>query len=263
MSILVDKSVKRLKIKVYYTIDEMGREAAKDASERINAVIAEKGTANILFTAAPSQDTFLRYLADSDIDWSKVRAFHMAEYVGLSEDSPQGLGNYLKSVIFDKIHLLETYIINANARDLKGECNRYSQLLYKLKPDVVFLGMDEKGRLTFYEKPASGFSPFGALGFVKLDETYRTQQVSDGCFGGLGDVPAYALTLGMSLMKDIPHVMVIVPGSSRKDAVTDIINSKVSDECPSYILKHHKDSCLYLDTESAGDWGPVVKAREY
>ncbi|MEO6838779.1 MAG: 6-phosphogluconolactonase, partial [Ginsengibacter sp.] len=119
----------KLTVKIFDTRSEMGFVAARTVSEKVSELLQEKEYVSIIFASAPSQNEFLAALQEIDLDWNKVNAFHMDEYVGLDKNSPQGFGNFLKDRLFSKVPLREIHYLNGNANDLEEECNRYSQLL--------------------------------------------------------------------------------------------------------------------------------------
>lgn len=252
MNEILEMKAGSLLVKAYDNREEMGQQAATDAAERINVLINEKGVVNAVFAAAPSQNEFLSALLKEDIDWTKVKAFHMDEYIGLKEDAPQGFGNFLKEAIFSKVPFSEVNYLNGLADDPHSECRRYSELLEKNPPDIVFLGIGENGHLAFNDPGVADFNDPLKVKVVELDDTCRNQQVNDGCFEDFEEVPETALTLTMSMIKDIKEAVVIVPGITKKDAVTKTVLGEISTECPASILREHENTTLYLDAESSG-----------
>jgi len=242
-----------LRIQAYETRMEMGENAAVDAADRLKRIIGEKGMANAVFAAAPSQNEFLASLLRQDVDWVKVRAFHMDEYIGLTEDAPQGFGNFLKEAIFDIVDFGEIYYLNGQAPDPETECERYAGLLETYPPDIVFLGIGENGHLAFNDPGVADFSDPLKVKVVALDDVCRNQQVNDGCFASLDDVPKSALTLTMSALMDIPDAIAVVPGKTKKDAVTKTVRGPITTGCPASVLQKHENAVLYLDRESAAD----------
>ena len=240
-----------LGIRAYDTRVEMGERAAKDAAGRLNTIIQEKGMANAVFAAAPSQNEFLASLLQQNVDWTRVRAFHMDEYIGLEEDAPQGFGNFLKEAIFDIVDFGAIYYLNGQAPDPMAECERYAGLLAKYPPDIVFLGIGENGHLAFNDPGVADFDDPQRVKVVELDDICRNQQVNDGCFERLGDVPKQALTLTMSALMDIRDAIVVVPGQTKRDAVTRTVKGPITTDCPASVLQRHKNAVLYLDRESA------------
>ena len=240
-----------LHIRAYTTREEMGEKAAADAAGRLNAIIGERGMANAVFAAAPSQNEFLAALLRQDVDWTKVRAFHMDEYIGLKEDAPQGFGNFLKAAIFGIADFKEVHYLNGQAADPLAECERYAGLLTEYPPDIVFLGVGENGHLAFNDPGVADFSDPMKVKVVTLDDVCRNQQVNDGCFGSLEAVPKQALTLTMSALTDIRDAIAVVPGETKRDAVTKMVRGPITTGCPASILKRHENAAMYLDSESA------------
>ncbi len=250
---LLEKTADRLIVKAFETREEMGREAAEDAAQRINAIIEKKGFVNAVFAAAPSQNEFLACLLEQDIDWSKVQAFHMDEYVGLDKDAPQGFGNFLRDAIFGKVPFAKVNYLNGQAADISRECERYSKLLEENPVDIIFLGIGENGHLAFNDPAVADFDDRRKVKAVQLDIVCRNQQVNDGCFEKLEDVPKSALTLTMSMIMSVPEAVVIVPGAQKKYAVKRTTHGDITTQCPASILKQHQSAVLYLDKESAQD----------
>ena len=251
MSKILDITAGSLLVKAFDNREEMGKQAAEDAAARMNRMIADKGVVNAVFAAAPSQNEFLAALLKHDIDWTKVKAFHMDEYIGLPKDAPQGFGNFLREAIFSKAPFMEVNYLNGQAEDPQAECERYAALLEANPPDIVFLGIGENGHLAFNDPGVADFSDPHKVKVVNLDETCRNQQVNDGCFVSFGDVPQTALTLTMSMIMDIKETVVIVPGSTKKDAITGTVLGEISTDCPASILRQHENSVLYLDGDSS------------
>ena len=251
MSKILEMAAGSLLVKAFDNREEMGRLAAEDAAARINRMIDDKGVVNAVFAAAPSQNEFLAELLKHDIDWTKIKAFHMDEYIGLSEDAPQGFGNFLREAIFSKVPFMEVNYLNGQADDPQAECIRYAALLEANPPDIVFLGIGENGHLAFNDPGVADFKDLQKVKVVSLDQTCRNQQVNDGCFAKFEDVPVTALTLTMSMIMDIREAVVIVPGSTKRDAVTATVLGEISTECPASILRQHDNSVLYLDKDSS------------
>lgn len=239
-----------LKVYVLNTRKELGEAAGKDAAEKIKKVIEKQGEANVVFAAAPSQNETLEALLASDVDWSKVRAFHMDEYIGLAPDSPARFGNFLKRAIFDKVGFNEVHYIPCEG-DAQKICEDYSNLLTKYPPDVIMLGIGENGHLAFNDPPVADFNDPKKVKIVALDDICRKQQVNDGCFPTIDDVPKTAITLTMSMIMSAPYAITAVPSSSKADAIKATIHGPITTDCPASILREHKCATLYLDKDSA------------
>ncbi len=238
-----------LSVHVFDTRDAMGAAAAKDAAARINNAIAKKGEATVVFAAAPSQNELLAHLCDADVDWSKVRALHMDEYVGLPDDAPAGFGNFLDRAIFKQKPFKEVHYLKGN--DAAATVARYTEILKKYPPDLVLLGVGENGHLAFNDPSTADFNDPAYVKEVKLEDICRMQQVNDGCFEKFADVPETAITLSMSTIARIPETITVVPGKLKANAIDKMLHGPVSTACPASILREHAGSAMYLDADSA------------
>jgi len=244
-------TVGELDIRIFDTRQEMGSAAAKDAEKRINKAIAEKGEATVVFAAAPSQNELLASLRKANIDWTKVRALHMDEYIGLAEDHPAGFGNFLRRAIFNDLPFKSIdYLFDGEAAADKI-CASYTELLEKYPPDLVLLGVGENGHLAFNDPSVADFDDPQKVKIVNLDDVCRMQQVNDGCFAKFQDVPQSAITLTMSMITSIKDKITVVPGKTKANAVKEMLNDEISTKCPASILRTQKNATLYLDKDSA------------
>ncbi len=187
MTIIKDFFADKLHVMVFDTREDMGRMAGEQAAARIRELLAEKEEINIIFAAAPSQNETLETLVSAEgIDWTRVNAFHMDEYVGLDAAHPAGFRNYLKRTVFDRLPLGSVNLINGNAEDPEEEARRYGQLLAAHPADICLLGVGENGHLAFNDPPVADFNDPVFAKVVKLEEKCRLQQVHDGCFEEIG-----------------------------------------------------------------------------
>lgn len=245
------KLVDSLPVHVYDTRAEMGAAAAAEAAETIRKVIAERGAANVVFAAAPSQNDLIAALLKEDVDWSRVRAFHQDEYIGLPADHPAGFGNFLRRAIFDRVQFQEVHYLSCPGGDAEGMCRAYSDLLEKYPPDLIFLGVGENGHLAFNDPAVADFNDPKRVKVVDLDDVCRMQQVNDGCFQHIGEVPGQALTLTMSQILSIPHAIAVVPTGRKAAAIAAALNGPITEHCPASSLRRHRGASLYLDADSA------------
>lgn len=241
-----------LDVRIFRTRDEMGKAAAKDIKACIQHLLEQKKMINMIFAAAPSQNEVLWELAtDQDIEWNRVNAFHMDEYIGLDSHAPQGFGNFLKKHIFDVADFANVYYIDISAQDTDKECRRYSELLSSHPIDIVVLGIGENGHIAFNDPPVADFNDPKAVKAVELDEICRTQQVNDGCFHTLEEVPKTAITLTVPTLFAGEHLFCIVPARSKAKAVRATLCDDISEKCPATILRRHNSAILYLDSDSS------------
>ena len=241
-----------LKVNIYPSRDAMGAAAASDVKAAILRLLSEKETINMIFAAAPSQNEVLANLAnDKEIPWGRVNAFHMDEYIGLDKDAPQGFGNFLRDHIFGIAPFKSVNYIRIDAPDADEECARYSALLRENPVDIVVLGIGENGHIAFNDPPFADFDDDKLVKPVKLDEVCRNQQVNDGCFATISDVPTHALTLTVPALMSGAELYCIVPAITKAKAVYETVNGEITENCPASVLRTHKCATLYLDPDSS------------
>ena len=240
-----------LQVTVLNSRDEMGRMAAAGAAERLRALLAQKDFVNVIFAAAPSQNEILHYLAqEPGIDWQRVNAFHMDEYIGLPEHAPQAFGCYLEQHIFSKVPFAAIHRIDPQATDAEAECARYSELLRAYPADLVCLGIGENGHIAFNDPWVADFQDSALVKPVPLDPVCRQQQVNDGCFAALEQVPTHAITLTIPALTAAGHMICTVPAATKAWAVERTVNAEISPEIPATVMRRHPDAMLFCDPDS-------------
>ena len=244
--------VDKLQVNVYDTRAEMGAAAAVDIKNKLCELLAIKPQINVIFAAAPSQNEVLASLvADQDIDWSRINAYHMDEYIGLAADAPQGFGNFLRAHLFDQVPFASVNLIDITAKDADKEAARYGALLDQNLADVVVMGIGENGHIAFNDPPVADFHDTQTVKAVKLDEICRNQQVNDGCFAAIDQVPTHALTVTVPALTRAPYLFCIVPAPSKAWAVKETLTGSIDEHCPASVLRTHDNAILYLDRDSA------------
>jgi glucosamine-6-phosphate deaminase len=249
----MDHNFKIDKLEVFVLKDRkaLGGYAAKRAVERIKQIASEKTAVNIIFAAAPSQNEFLEcLLADTTIPWDRINAFHMDEYLGLPESAPQSFGSFLNERLFSHMPFKSVNLINGHADNVESECTRYKNLLQNFPPDIVCMGIGENTHLAFNDPPVANFKDPETIKKVTLDEACRKQQVNDGCFQSLNDVPRHALTLTIPALMQAPYIFCMVPGKLKAGAIAHTLSEPVSERYPSTILRTHENAILFVDQES-------------
>lgn len=242
--------VDNLTVKVFDTRRAMGVQAGEEAAEHLRGLLAAKDEVWAIFAAAPSQNEFLETLAAAPgIDWQRVHALHMDEYVNLPSDAPQGFGNFLRRAIFDKVPFASVDFIGS-VGDPDALISRYDAILAKHKVDVVFMGIGENGHIAFNDPHVADFHDKARIKKVDLDLKCRQQQVNDGCFAKLSDVPEYALTLTVPTLFDADRLFCVVPAPTKADAVKATVEGPIGEHCPATILRLHKAATLYTDSDS-------------
>ena len=240
-----------LSITIYDNRSLMGTAAARAVADTIDSLLKEQPWINIVFAAAPSQNEFLAALSVEAIPWQRINAFHMDEYIGLAAGSPQTFAFYLKKHLFEKISCNAVHYLNGNADDPLAECNRYSALLKQFPIDIVCMGIGENNHIAFNDPPVANFNDPETVKIVTLDNDCRQQQVNDGCFPTLDNVPTQALTLTVPALMNSRYIFCMVPGERKAKAVYHTLNSPVTEQYPSTILKKHPAARLFLDKDSS------------
>lgn len=232
-----------LTVNVYENRTLMGAAAADDIAECMQKLLAEKEIVNMVFAAAPSQNDVLESLIQKPIDWSRVNAFHMDEYVGLKKEDEQSFGNYLNQRVFKKVPFKNVYYVADYGLE-------YEQLLAENHIDIVCLGIGENGHIAFNDPGVADFNDPLRIKKAKLDDVCRMQQVHDGCFPTFDDVPEYAYTLTVPQMVSADYMFCVVPAETKADAVYDTVNLEINDACPATVLRKHKNAIMYCDSDS-------------
>jgi len=241
-----------LTVNTYKDRVTMGGAAAAIVSDKINQLLEQQEFVNIIFASAPSQNQFLSALKEKTlVDWNCVNAFHMDEYIELPENDQRTFVSFLNKKIFHDLDFHSTNYINGNAADIGAECRRYAKLLAQYPPDIVCLGIGENGHLAFNDPHVANFNDPLMVKMVKLDSACRQQQVNDGCFTQLSEVPAYAITLTIPALMSGKYVYCIVPGEKKANAVCNTIYGDIIEKYPSAILRKHANATLFLDKDSS------------
>lgn len=240
-----------LEVQVFENRTQMGIQAAKELSDCILSLLHSQQEINIIFAAAPSQNDFLSALLKHDLPWSKINAFHMDEYIGLTADAPQGFGNFLKARIFDRLPFKSVAYMDSTAVDTSSEVQRYANLLERYPVDIVCMGIGENGHIAFNDPPVADFDDPLLVKKVELDLVCRQQQVNDGCFSSLQEVPMEALTLTIPTLLKAKFIFCIVPGKTKALAVSSTLYNAIGVQCPATILRKHQHAKLYLDQDSS------------
>lgn len=229
----------------------MGLAAAVSVAEKINELLKAKAFVNIVFAAAPSQNDFLEGLLNQNIDWNRVNAFHMDEYLKLDNDTPQRFGNFLRERLFDRVTFNSVNYLDGNPIDAGEECLRYAKLLEQFPTDIVCVGIGENTHLAFNDPHVADFNDPVLVKIVDLDNSCRVQQVNDGCFARIENVPTHALTLTIPALTKAPYIYIIVPGENKAEAIRQTLNADITEKYPSTILRKHPNAILFLDDKSS------------
>ncbi len=229
---------------------ELGKSAGRTAAQLIRMAVEKNGKANIILATGKSQFETLSQLIKENIDWSKVVMFHLDEYIGLPESSPASFRKYLKERFLQKLSPLKaSYLVNGET-DPVAECKRLGQLIENNPIDVALVGIGENGHLGFNDPPAD-FETNEPFIVAKLDENCRKQQMGEGWFAKIEDVPQRAITMSIKQIFKSKHIICSVPDSRKAIAVRDCLEQEVSNLFPASILQLHKDCICFLDKSSS------------
>lgn len=237
-------------LKVFADKSQLGQAAAEQAAAAICQAIAERGKARIIAATGMSQFEFLTSLiATPGIDWAKVEMFHLDEYVGLPISHPASFRKYLLERFIEPAGLVTFHLLNGE-RDPNEVCQVIGNLIAAARIDVAFVGIGENGHLAFNDPPAN-FETEAPYIVVNLDEACRRQQVGEGWFAGMDDVPTQAISMTVRQILKSREIICIVPDARKAVAVRNCFENEISPMYPASILKAHASTTVYLDTESS------------
>jgi glucosamine-6-phosphate deaminase len=229
---------------------ELGQQAGTAAARLINDAIAANGHANIILATGASQFETLKRLVQEDIDWSKIVMFHLDEYIGLPESHPASFRNYLKERFLAEVSDLKAYQLINGEGDAAAECDRLGAIIQQHPIDVALVGIGDNGHLGFNDPPAD-FDTEQAFIVVSLDEDCRKQQLGEGWFGTLADVPQQAITMSIKQILKSKQIICSVPDSRKAVAIKNSLEGPVSNLHPASILQSHTDCVCFLDKASS------------
>ncbi len=241
-----------MKIYILNSKENMGKAAAEKAAEILREAIKEKGKANFIAATGVSQFEFLDHLTKiTSLDWGKTTMFHLDEYIGLSEDHPASFRRYLQERLISKVHPGKIFLIAGDAPDPEQECERLNDIISQYEIDVTFVGIGENGHLAFNDPPAD-FDIEDPYIIVDLDDACRKQQLGEGWFKSLEDVPQKAISMSVKQIMKAKNIICTVPDKRKAQAVKDCFGGEeISPDYPASILKRHDHCHVFLDEQSA------------
>ena len=239
-----------VRILTYVDRAALSRAAATHAARAIRSAITGRGNARIVAATGASQIEFLRALtAVPDVDWGRVELFHLDEYVGLPLSHPASFRRYLLDRLIEPTGMTRFHLLDGE-RDPQGVAGDVGGILTERDPDVAFVGIGENGHLAFNDPPAD-FETERPYLVVTLDEACRRQQVGEGWFASLADVPALAISMSVRQILKARTIVAVVPDARKAGAVAACLQGPVSPLAPASILRRHGDTSIYLDRDSA------------
>lgn len=237
-------------ITVFDAKTALGREAARQGAGVISAALAARGRAAIVLATGASQFEFLDAFVREPLDWPNIAMFHLDEYVGLGPDHPASFQHYLIERATSKVPFGEVHFIDGLAGDPEAECRRLAQAIGVYTIDAAFAGIGENGHLAFNDPPADFDAP-EPFAVATLDERCRRQQVGEGWFASLGEVPRQAITMTIPEILRARSVFVCCPDARKADAVKATLDGPIDPKTPASALRLHPDARFFLDSESA------------
>jgi len=249
---IYETQLEQLPVGIFRTNQELGAAAAQEAAEVIRRAVEQRGVANIIVATGNSQLTFLAALrADQSIPWPQVNIFHMDEYVGLALNHPASFPLFLKRHLLDYIQPKAFFPVPGRAANVEPACAEYEALLRAHPADLCALGIGENGHIAFNDPPFADFDDPAWVKIVKLAEASRKQQVGEGHFASLDEVPTHAMTLTIPALLAAKRVLAIVPEARKAEAVYRSLRGPITQDCPASILRQTPHARLFLDAESA------------
>ena len=229
----------------------LGQAAAREASSIIRAAIELQGKACVVAATGASQFEFLDALALApDVEWKRVTFFHLDEYVGISDSHPASFRKYLRERIAEPLLPGAFHFINGESKDPQAECRRLGELISRHRVDAAFVGIGENCHLAFNDPPAD-FETKEPYIVVQLDEQCCRQQVDEGWFKSLEEVPRHAISMSVRQILNSQHILCVVPDQRKAEAVRNCLERQISPDYPASILRHHPRTTLYLDYDSS------------
>jgi glucosamine-6-phosphate deaminase len=250
-----------MNVEIFDSRQQLAEAAAGVAADTIRQAIAERGQAYLIAATGASQFEFLEALVrQPNIDWGRTTFFHLDEYVGLPETHRASFRRYLRERIVDRVHPGTFHFLNGDAPNPAEECRRVGELISRRTIDAAFVGIGENGHLAFNDPPAD-FQTQEPYLIVDLDEACRSQQVGEGWFETIADVPKQAISMSIQQILKASQVLCVAPDQRKARAVRDCLELEVSPERPASILQQHARTTIYLDKESAALLESTVRAE--
>ncbi|MFP4090780.1 MAG: glucosamine-6-phosphate deaminase [Cyclobacteriaceae bacterium] len=240
-----------MKINILPDTVSMGRAAAAEGAALIRECLLQKPEVNVLLATGSSQFETINYLINEPLEWGRVNLFHLDEYIGLSKDHPASFRRYIKERLVDKLLPVKSVnYIGGDEQNTKKELQRLCSMMAFSPIDVAFIGIGENAHIAFNDPPAD-FDNEQPFIRVRLDEACRKQQLGEGWFRSMDEVPQYAISMSVRQIMKSRHIICSVPQARKAEAVRRSLEEDISPEVPASILREHADYRLFLDEEAA------------
>lgn len=255
---IYETQVDQLQVSVFQSNEEMGKAAAAEAAQVIQRAVRERDEANIILATGNSQLSFLTALRqDKTVPWSRVNVFHMDEYIGIDPDHPASFPNFLRQHFLRYVSVKAFYPVSGQVGNVEATCADYARWLHEHPADLCACGYGENGHIAFNDPPFADFKDPVWVKVVRLDEASRRQQVGEGHFKSLSEVPTHAITLTIPALLAAKRVLCIVPEARKAEAVYRALRMPIREDCPGSILRQVSRARLFLDRDSAGSTFPL------
>jgi glucosamine-6-phosphate deaminase len=246
--------VEWLRVEIHPTREAAGAAAAEAAAERLRELQKIRSEIAVIFATGASQFCTLEALTQMPgLPWDRIRGFHMDEYIGIAADHPASFRRYLRERLTSKVAMKEFHEIDGSASDPEKTAADYAARLRAAEPQLCLLGIGENGHLAFNDPPVADFADPLDAKIVPLDDDCKQQQVAEGWFATLADVPQAAITLTIPALMRVPRLIASVPGPRKATIVRRALTEPISAACPATILRTHPAATLYLDANSASE----------
>jgi glucosamine-6-phosphate deaminase len=243
-----------LKVEVYEDKPAAGVAAANATAAALKELAQSAGDIGVIFATGAAQFETLRVLtAMKDLPWSRVIGFHMDEYESLQAEHPASFRGFLRERLTSKVAMKEFNEIDGTAPDMERFCVEYAAKLRAANPRLCLLGIGENGHLAFNDPPVADFDDPVDMKMVILDEGCRQQQLAEGWFKGMEEIPLRAATLTIPVLMRVPRLIASVPGPRKAHIIYRALTEPISTECPATLLRTHPDCTVYLDKDSAAE----------
>ena len=242
-------------VEVYPTAGAAGQAAGSAVARALRELGAQREAVGVLFATGASQVETLRALTStSNLPWDRVHGFHLDEYIGLDGDHPSSFRRYLRERLTSQVSMAAFHEMDGGATDLEAVKREYIQALFRTDPQICLLGIGENGHLAFNDPHEADFQDPMPIKTVTLDQVCREQQLAEGWFSSMEEVPKQALTLTIPTLMRVPRLVLSVPGRRKAAVVLRALRDPISTDCPATILRNHPNVTLYLDEEAAYLW---------
>jgi len=250
-SLIKEITYNQLAVYIYKDNESMGQAVARVAAACIQEAVGLRGIANILLATGNSQLSTFRALLAYDLPWDAVNVFHMDEYLDLAPGHPSGFASFLRQHLLGHVEVGAFYPVPGHPTDVEAACQAYELLLRAHPIDLCCLGIGENGHIAFNEPNVTDFSAPLWVKRIQLDDASRRQQVGEGHFASLEEVPTHAITLTIPALRYSKKMLCIVPEKRKAEAVRATLKGPVSTSCPASILRQTSHTRLFLDQEAA------------